>query len=76
MNLKDITDLMEKKYNTKISQQGLYNWLKKYDLLKYRGKGRRLGANMRRPNNSTMGANPNRMREKRMRQMQKKKRKR
>jgi hypothetical protein len=75
MNLKDIVELMDTKYNTKISQQGLYNWLKKYDLLKYRGKGRRLGANMRRPQNSNMGANPHKMREKRMRQVQKKRRK-
>jgi hypothetical protein len=74
MNLKDIVELMENKYGTKISEQGLYNWLKKYDLLKYRGKGRTLGANLRRPNNSNRTVNPNRAREKRMRQMQKKRR--
>lgn len=68
MNLKDICDLMEKNYNTKISTQALYNWIKKYDLLKYRGKGRKLGANTQKKNNIKMAQNPARLREKRMRQ--------
>jgi IS30 family transposase len=46
MDSKDICELLLEKYNVKISPQGLYNWLKKYDLLKYRGKGRSLNANL------------------------------
>lgn len=42
MNLTDIAHLLEKNYNTKVSPQAIYNWCKKYDLLKYRGKGRNL----------------------------------
>lgn len=44
MNLTDITKLLEKNYNVKTSPQTIYNWCKKYDLLKYRGKGRNLSA--------------------------------
>lgn len=42
MNLTDIVKLIEKNYGMKVSPQTLYNWVKKYDLLKYRGKGRTL----------------------------------
>jgi len=50
MNLTDICKLLEKNYNTTVTPQGLYNWVKKYDLLKYRGKGRNLkNTAMRRP---------------------------
>jgi len=49
MNLKDIVDLLAKNYNVKISTQGLYNWLEKYDLLKYRGKGRKRTGGLQRP---------------------------
>lgn len=42
MNLTDIVKLLEKNYNVKVSPQAVYNWCKKYDLLKYRGKGRNL----------------------------------
>lgn len=44
MNLTDIVKLLEKNYNVKVSPQAIYNWCKKYDLLKYRGKGRNLSA--------------------------------
>lgn len=44
MNLTDIVKLLEKNYNIKTSPQTIYNWCKKYDLLKYRGKGRNLSA--------------------------------
>ena len=67
MNLKDICELMEKKYNTTISTQGLYNWIKKFDLLKYRGKGRKLGANTQKRNAMKMQQNPARLREQRLR---------
>jgi len=50
MNLTDICKHMEKNYSISISPQALYNWVKKYDLLKYRGKGRNLkSTSMRRP---------------------------
>lgn len=46
-NLKDIVEELDKTYNIQISTQALYNWIKRYDLLKYRGKGRNLKANTR-----------------------------
>lgn len=68
MNLKDIVDILAKQYNVKISTQGLYNWLEKYDLLKYRGKGKKKGANLQRPRNGvSMGKSPAKMRQERMR---------
>jgi IS30 family transposase len=48
MNLTDIVKLIEKNYNIKVSGQTIYNWVKKYDLLKYRGKGRNLSATSKR----------------------------
>lgn len=47
-NLKDIVQELDDTYNIKISTQALYNWIKRYDLLKFRGKGRNLKANTRR----------------------------
>ena len=51
MNLTDVCKLLKQTYNVEITPQGLYNWCKKYDLLKFRGKGRNLnkGAASRRP---------------------------
>lgn len=42
MNITDIQKIFEKKYGKKTSIQTIYNYLKKFDLLKYRGKGRRI----------------------------------
>lgn len=42
MNLTDIVKLLKQTYNIEITPQALYNWCKKYDLLKFRGKGRNL----------------------------------
>jgi len=42
MNLKDIQKVLKDSYNINVTVQGLYNWVDKYDLLKYRGKGRNL----------------------------------
>jgi hypothetical protein len=42
MKLTDIQKLLHEKYNVVISPQALYNWAKKHDLLKYRGRGRNL----------------------------------
>lgn len=50
MNLTDICKVLKTSYNIEITPQALYNWIKKYDLLKYRGKGRNLAStSMRRP---------------------------
>ncbi|NDB56858.1 hypothetical protein EB001_00165 [bacterium] len=50
MNLTDICKHLEQAYNIKVTPQALYNWVKKYDLLKFRGKGRKLAnTSMRRP---------------------------
>lgn len=68
MNLKEITEILAKQYNVKISTQGLYNWLEKYDLLKYRGKGKKKGANLQRPKNPmSMAKSPARMQQERTR---------
>lgn len=42
MNLTDICELLRKTYNIEVTPQAVYNWVKKYDLLKFRGKGRNL----------------------------------
>ena len=49
MNMQEICDLLDRDYKVKISHQALYNWCKKFDLLKYRGKGRRLNAQLSNP---------------------------
>lgn len=48
-NMTDICEILDKEYNVKISHQALYNWCKKFDLLKYRGKGRKLNAQLTNP---------------------------
>ena len=61
MNLTDIAALLREKYNIAVSPQTLYNYVEKYDLLRYRGKGRKLKVNapaMR--NNKTVDALRNR----------------
>ena len=42
MNLTDICKHLENSFNIKVTPQAVYNWVKKYDLLKFRGKGRKL----------------------------------
>jgi hypothetical protein len=54
MNLKDICELLEKRYNIRITSQAVYNWLVKFDLLKFRGKGRNLSATALRKPKSPM----------------------
>jgi hypothetical protein len=50
MNLTDIVKVLKQSYNIDVTPQAIYNWCKKYDLLKYRGKGRNLAATaLRRP---------------------------
>jgi hypothetical protein len=41
-NLTDIQKIIKEQYNMEVTPQTLYNWCKKFDLLKFRGKGRRL----------------------------------
>jgi transposase len=68
MNLKDIVLILDKQYNVKISTQGLYNWLEKYDLLKYRGKGKKRNANLQKPKNPVgITKSPARLRQERVR---------
>jgi len=68
MSLKDITNLLEKNYNEKISPQALYNWLEKYDLLKYRGKGRKRVAGPKRSGSGQQGRkSPAKMQQERVR---------
>lgn len=50
MNLKDIVEILDKKYDIHITTQAVYNHIKRHDLLKYRGKGRKLGANLQHKN--------------------------
>jgi IS30 family transposase len=50
MNLADIAKRLDQSHNITISPQALYNWVKKFDLLKFRGKGRNLAStSMKRP---------------------------
>ena len=49
MNLTDIVKLLKQTYNIEITPQGLYNWCNKYDLLKFRGKGRNLSSTSKKP---------------------------
>jgi hypothetical protein len=50
MNLTDICKRLKETYNIEVTPQAVYNWVAKYDLLKYRGKGRSLSkTSMRRP---------------------------
>jgi hypothetical protein len=44
MNLTDICKHLKDSYNIEVTPQAIYNWVKKYDLLKFRGKGRNLAA--------------------------------
>ena len=42
MSIKDMAELMKEQYNCKCTPQTLYNWLEQHDLLKLRGKGRKI----------------------------------
>jgi len=54
MNLTDICKILKQSYGITITPQALYNWVKKYDLLKFRGKGRNLAATSLRKPKSAM----------------------
>jgi len=50
MNLTDIVKVLKQTYNIEVTPQAIYNWCAKYELLKYRGKGRNLASTtLRRP---------------------------
>lgn len=67
MNLTDICKHLKNTYNIEVTPQAVYNWVKKYDLLKYRGKGRNLSkSNVQRPKSPMQEAV-----EKKRREMQK-----
>lgn len=73
MNLTDICKVLEQSYNIKVTPQALYNWCKKYDLLKYRGKGRNLAATSLRKPKSPMQLEVERRRRERIKQNKKRK---
>jgi len=54
MNLTDIVKLLKQTYNIEITPQGLYNWCEKYQLLRFRGKGRNLSSTAKRRPQSPM----------------------
>jgi len=75
MNLTDIVKLLNQTYNITITPQALYNWCKKYDLLKFRGKGRNLnkGTSSRKPESPMQKLVEARRREQRKMNMARKK---
>lgn len=74
MNLTDIAKLLQKNYNITVTPQAIYNWCKKYDLLKYRGKGRSLSsAKIKRPKSPAQIEVERRRRENRKRNQARKK---
>jgi hypothetical protein len=62
MKLTDIQKLLLEKHGISITPQALYNWAKKHDLLKYRGKGRNLKAH-KKMNSATVSPMQQRMAE-------------
>jgi hypothetical protein len=72
MNLTDICKVLKNSYNIDVTPQALYNWCKKYDLLKYRGKGRNLAATSARRPKSPMQEKVEQMRRERAKMLRKK----
>lgn len=54
MTMTQIHKHLEEKYGYEGSSQTIYNWLKRFDLLKYRGKGRKSISNAQKPTLSPM----------------------
>jgi len=73
MNLTDVVKILKQTYNIEITPQGLYNWCKKYDLLKFRGKGRNLSVTSKKPKSPMQQAAERRKRELRKQRDMKKK---
>ena len=72
MNLTDICKVLKNSYNIEVTPQALYNWCKKYDLLKYRGKGRNLASTSNRKPKSPMQEKVEKMRRDRAKMLRKK----
>jgi hypothetical protein len=70
MNMTDIVKLLKQTYNIEITPQGLYNWCKKYELLRFRGKGRNLSSNAQRKPQSPMQAQVERRKREQRRSIQ------
>ena len=70
MGLKQMVELIEKQYGTTVTIQTLYNWCVKFDLLKYRGKGRKMGSRsiVKKPEKSPMQVRIERQKRDRLRQ--------
>ena len=49
MTMTDIQKYFEERYGVKVTGQTIYNHLKKYDLLKYRGKGKSTASGRMKP---------------------------
>ena len=73
MNLKDIAKRLEQSHNISITQQALYNWVKRFDLLKFRGKGRNLASTAGRRPKSAMQEKTESMRRSRMKEIRNRK---
>lgn len=73
LNLTKICEILKKSYNIEMTPQGVYNWVKKYDLLKYRGKGRNLAATSARRPKSPMQQEVERRRREQRKMVQKRK---
>lgn len=73
MNLTDICKVLKNSYNIDVSPQALYNWCKKYDLLRYRGKGRNLSSTSKRRPKSPMQEKVEQMKRDRAKAMRKRK---
>jgi hypothetical protein len=70
MNMTDIVKLLKQTYNIEITPQGLYNWCKKYELLRFRGKGRNLSSSAQRKPQSPMQAQVERRKREQRRSIQ------
>lgn len=68
LNTGPISEILKEKYNIEVTPQTVYNWLAKYDLLKFRGKGRNLSAGKKRGGSrSSQNVHPARKRQEAMR---------
>lgn len=73
MNLTDICKVLQQSYGISVTPQAVYNWCKKYDLLKFRGKGRNLAATALRKPKSPMQLEVERRRRQRAKENRKRK---
>lgn len=74
MNLTDICKTLKQSYGIEVTPQAIYNWCKKYDLLKFRGKGRNLAITSLRKPKSPMQLEFERKKRERMKEARRRKR--